>query len=219
MTNLRDVMRWAEDTGFVSVFGLQEAFGIDAVKACRVLKVCWDRGLLMPVDKAFFAPPVDGRPFRMTEDSRGEARKRRLQWYRPELALVQAYFEQDPEGSLTVQEAMRNFDLEMNRARNALNLLTDEGVLIRREATSGGVFGRRPFIYALSPNGIVKGDEQVKVETLKRKAERKGRKAVEAEDFVADDEPKRRQLEAKLKAQRELEEKERVASIKRRWEY
>lgn len=180
MTTLKELTAFIELKGFVSPQMIADEFDVDLVKACDIVKACWDRGLLLPVNRAFFAiPSDDGAPpmWDMAADS-----SRKQLWYRPEIDAIRKLFAEDPTLAVTVNDMAKLMEVHPNRARKVLYLMAESGELIQEQAEAGGAYHKPPFIFALSKDHIRTREKQAIAESVARK--KKGGAKRKANDKV-----------------------------------
>jgi len=186
MVKAKEIVALCEDSGWVSAVKISEAFDIPLDKACLALKLCWDKGLLMPVDRAWFAPPTeDGLPLQFA-GVKGQLNRER--WYLPYLNMLRELWANDPMLALTVNDTAELLDISQNTARKVLYHLADLGEVRQYEAKKGGAFGHKPRIFGLDEQAIKERERQLQLQKISRNVERKRDKeqlqAVEGE-YVA----------------------------------
>lgn len=171
MPTVKDVVDFARQRKFVTVAVLSEEFDLSTDKACRVLKACWDRGLLAPTDMSWFTiPGDDGLPLKM-RSARGATT--RSEWHKKSLDAIRAMVADDPTMALTVRDVEKELDTPNVKARNALKLLVELGELVSREAAVGGLYGKRPVLFGVDEAAIAAREDQIELERKAKTAERK----------------------------------------------
>lgn len=156
MPTLKDVVKLARSRGLINIDLIAQSLQISEDQACRALKACWDRGLLMPVLTAYFAEPIQGKPAQMGVG--GDA-KRRAAWYRPEVRAIEDMLDARSGMGVTVREVVQELRVADNRARNALSLMVETGVLVKGTASAGGAYGHRPLIFGRDLEAIAARDQ------------------------------------------------------------
>ena len=167
MATIKDVVELAESRGFVNISLLQGHFDLTVAQACRALQACWERGLLLPTMESFFAKPVDGRPtaFREGRESRGK-------WYEPQTTKIKELLESQEGVGVTVRDVERALDISNGQARAALKYMVEVGQLAVGEASTGGLYGKRPTIYGVDEVAISRRDDQIYEDREAKKSER-----------------------------------------------
>lgn len=220
MTTLREVLDLAK-TQPISVEILVKAFpDVDEDKACRILKACWDRGLLLPAAKAWFGLPVEGSLPWSTDDQRRAGHSasigktwssdRKVKYYRDELEKINKFYDELGMG-ITVNDVRAIFDCTHERARLFLRVLVEAGELIEQEATAGGAYGRRPKIYArdnqdyLRRNSVFIEEAPLKEERRKAKikATKQAAKVTAATQTARKPKPVKHEAEVAVVSERE----------------
>lgn len=183
MATLKDVMELAETQGHISADSISKTFDLDLMKACDVLKACWDKGLLLPVDVAWFAPPVDGEPMKYTRE---HSIANKEKWYRDELDALRGAFEEDEALALTVTDAAKLLKMNPNKIRKVLKLMEELGELVSAESEFGGAFGHKPIIFSANVDNFQAREEDLAIQVRHNKELRKARAIAKKKGLVLD---------------------------------
>jgi len=171
VATLNDVVEFAKQKSYISVESVAEEFSLPEMKACRILLLCFERGLLLPTNKSYFTTPVeDGVVPVFTPGKRKNARTE------PALQIL-TFFMANDDMALTANEVEAHFGLSRNLTRGILRELTASGGLKRLQAEKGGAYGNPPMIYGLSEEAIaLKEQEVIAKHQVSRKEAMKKRK-------------------------------------------
>lgn len=186
--NLGQVRKIIDAEGLVNVDILAKALHLNEAQACRLIRACWDRGLLLPVREAYFAPGVGDEPVKF-RDVRRSVSDQAQRWYKPYLEALRDYFT-DPGclHALTVNDAIELLDCTPNIARKALKMMAMMGELKEEEASTGGAYGHRPLIWYKTDQDWEKRNRQF-IEAAKsktRKPKRAHPRAIEEEEVYVE---------------------------------
>lgn len=174
MAKWKDVKELVDRQGFVSVESLMANFDLDMQRASEVIKACWDRGLLLPTTRSWFAVPDKNGETPLPRSSA----KMAAGYHHKELEVLRGLWKEDEALALTVYDAVDILEVHPNKARKVLELMYTTGEVMRAESTFGGAFGKKPFIYAKSYEFIGERNTKLKAEAEARKIAR-GMKAKE----------------------------------------
>lgn len=149
-----------DEVPLITMERIASEFDLSLPEACRILKFAWDQGLLLPVDRAYFAKPVKkGVPFQMGQGSAYREKNK---------VKVFDIVKSNPEMGVSVQDIAHELDITLPPVRASLKALEAEGELISRQAAYGGIFGKRPMIWGLSEEALDARDEVFKVKESQR---------------------------------------------------
>lgn len=200
---LSSVIKACRVRGFITVESLETEFDLSEDQACKVIKACFDKGLLLPTRQSFFTEPdEDGSPIDWRSRTSPGSANRRALWYKPELAAIREYVKEHGGVGVTINDLAEKLEIHGNRLRKALSVLVDLGELQSREAKVGGAFGRHPVIWGVT-NKAIDAREQVlrqHVEEVKKQGKKVKKEKKVAPVVLSRDEQIERQLMANAEA-------------------
>lgn len=169
MPNVREVKKLVSERGVINLVIIQDEWGVDINEAYRILKACLDRGLLLPVDRAYFAfPDEEGLPIQYGSSA---GRRNREQWWQKELDVIRPMLEEE-DAALTITDVVAVADLNRERVRKTFELLVELGECVKFEAAFGGAFGRKPYIYTKNPENVASRNTKLRIEAKERREAR-----------------------------------------------
>lgn len=172
----KEVEAWIDEEVWVSIAkACQRWPSLTEAQACQLLFRLFENESLMPVDRAYFARPVDGQVPHFAPGGKPVDRDASLRWAAGQMeeAVVAVT---ELEGA-TVAQVMEHMKVSRTTARKALELCVQEKQLVSKESRYGGAFGHRPMIYALNNEQLLSVEQRTKDDADKRMGERKLRKA------------------------------------------
>lgn len=184
MSRWKLIQEIIEEKGYVNAQLISDNLDVSLIRACNILQACWKKGLLLPVNLAFFAyPQEDGGPL-VFDSAKGTERTAR--WYRPEIDAVEDIFEKEPDLAVTVRDMADRLKIHPNRVRKVLYVMVEAGTLVMTEASGGGAFGKPPKIFALRLQNMESRSQQAVEEGKARRKKAKQTRKINEVDKKAD---------------------------------
>jgi hypothetical protein len=167
------ILALQQEKGFLNARLFAEHFDLPLPKAYQVLKACWDKGLLVPVDLAFFALPENDGTARFKSKS-GQTQKE--SYYRPEFDAVRKLWEENPDTAFTLREVKNITQLDQARLRKVLYYMEETGEVHKAQADAGGMYGRPPLLFAKSYAALSSKNEDIVAKVRAKEQAKKKKK-------------------------------------------